>query len=455
MSAHQKNIPAVGRVINEKIFAPWIDLLGRELVTNIIRKRCEDFRAEVDGSNSYAFFLNDIESSLKKYSGPSLKEVINATGVVVHTNLGRSPLGEELLQELKAMSNYNNLEFDLETGKRGNRQDHLKKELCLLTGAEDAIVVNNNAAALVLILGTFAKNREVVVSRGELIEIGDSFRIPDIMETGGARLVEVGSTNKTKLNDYQQAIGCETAILFKAHTSNFVISGFTESVCAKDMAELARSNKIISVYDLGSGMLTKVEGSKIDGPTVKEAIDQGVDLVTFSGDKLLGGPQSGVIVGKKELIAQLSKHPLMRALRPGKLTIYALIIAVRNYFSEKSLYSKNLVFKMVALGECELFERAQLLKNELKIVDIDAEIEKSDNYVGGGAAPELKLLGVAVKLLVKNPSKLYRDLMRGEFGTPIVGLLKEGKLFLELRTIPENKIEMIARTVSEVEKKVE
>ncbi|MFH2034091.1 MAG: L-seryl-tRNA(Sec) selenium transferase, partial [Candidatus Margulisiibacteriota bacterium] len=314
-----RKLPGVDVLLNEASVKELAAAHGIELVTYAARNTINSAREKILNGSPQIDLVSEVKNLIEKISKPSLKPVINATGIILHTNLGRAPLSFEPIR------GYCNLEFDLETGKRGKREAHLKAPLKYITGAEDTLVVNNNAAAIVLILNTLASGKEVIISRGELIEIGGSFRINEIMASAGVKMVEVGTTNKTRLSDYENAVTENTALIFKAHKSNYSIKGFSEEVGIKELAEFSRKKGIPFVYDIGSGLLRKPKNLNLEGePDVRSALKDGAYLVCFSGDKLLGGPQAGIIAGKKELISKLAKAPLMRALRVGKMTIAGL-----------------------------------------------------------------------------------------------------------------------------------
>ncbi len=330
---------------------------------------------------------------------PSLVGVINATGVIIHTNLGRAPLGATVLDAMRGVaSGYSNLEYDLAAGARGSRFSHLEAAFARVAGAEAALVVNNNASAVLLALTALARGREVVISRGELVEIGGSFRIPDVMAAGGARLREVGTTNRTHLRDFEAAAGPETGCLMIAHRSNFTIEGFTAGVSRADLVALGRTKDVPVYEDLGSGCLVDLRPHGVTGvETVQEVLASGVDVVSFSGDKLLGGPQAGVIVGRTDLIARLRKHPLSRALRPDKLTIAGLEAVVRDYLSGDP-WTRVPVLRTISEPLTAVRARAEALVVDLAAVDIPAAVVDTEARVGGGAAPHVVVPSVGVRL---------------------------------------------------------
>jgi L-seryl-tRNA(Ser) seleniumtransferase len=364
-----------------------------------------------------------------------LRRVLNATGVVVHTNLGRAPLPEAALERVREVGRgYSNLEYDLSAGTRGSRQDHVAGILRRLTGAESALVVNNNAAAVLLALAALAEGRDVLVSRGELIEIGDGFRIPDVLARSGARLVEVGTTNRTRASDYERAIGPETAVLLRVHQSNFRLVGFTELPSVADLAKVAQRHELPLVDDLGSGALTQIE----DEPAVRQSLEAGADLVCFSGDKLLGGPQAGIVVGSAELVERLRRHPLQRAVRADKLTLAALEGTLALYLEPERALREVPVLHM-ALEDAEAVRaRAERLA-ELT----GGEVEETVGRIGGGALPlaELPSFACAVE------EELAAPLRSGD--PPVVGVVRDGRLLLDCRTLTDAEAEEVATAVSQ------
>ena len=360
---------------------------------------------------------------------PVLRRVVNATGVIVHTNLGRAPLAEAALERVRDAAGYSNLEYDLSTGSRGSRQDHLAPLLRRLTGGEAAIVVNNNAAAMLLALAALAEGREVVVSRGELIEIGDGFRIPDVLARSGARLVEVGTTNRTRAADYERAIGPETALLLRVHQSNFRVVGFTEQPRLEELAGIARRHNVPLVDDLGSGALVEVEGE----PTPAAALAAGADLVCFSGDKLLGGPQAGIVAGRADLVERLRRHPLHRALRPDKLTLAALEGTLALYLDRPGEIP---VLRMLREPIPAVRARAARLAAETGGV-----VEETVARVGGGALPLAELPSFACAL----EEELAAALRAHE--PPVIAVVRDGRTLLDCRTLTDGEAVEVAQAV--------
>ena len=363
-----------------------------------------------------------------------LRRTLNATGVVVHTNLGRAPLAEAALDRVREVGRgYSNLEYDLSAGTRGSRQDHVAGILRRLTGAEAALVVNNNAAAVLLALAALAEGREVLVSRGELIEIGDGFRIPDVLARSGARLVEVGTTNRTRARDYEQAIGPETAVLLRVHQSNFRLVGFTELPSGAELARVAQRHELPLVDDLGSGALAQVE----DEPSVRESLEAGADLVCFSGDKLLGGPQAGIVVGKPELVERLRRHPLQRAVRADKLTLAALEGTLALYLEPERALEEIPVLRMALEGADAVRARAE------RLVELTGgEVEETVGRIGGGALPLAELPSFACAI----EEELAAPLRAGQ--PPVVGVVRDGRLLLDCRTLSDAEIDEVAAAVS-------
>ena len=385
-----------------------------------------------------------VKEELAEILRPSLRPVINATGVVLHTNLGRAPLATEVLEHILATARgYSNLEFDLTTGERGSRYEHVEEILCRLSGAESALVVNNNAGAVLLSLNTLAEGREVIVSRGQLVEIGGSFRIPDVMKKSGARLVEVGTTNRTHLRDYEQALGEKTALLLRVHTSNFRILGFTAEVSLQELVALGSSKNLPVMDDLGSGCLLDLSRFGLDPePTVQEAVQAGAAVVTFSGDKLLGGPQAGIIVGKKRCLDLIKKNPLNRALRIDKLTLAGLESTLRLYVEGEQALSRLPAFRMLTGSMADLERRSRrFLKNLSKEVGVLCRLRLKDDssQVGGGALPIQEL---PTKVLALSPAKLSaadfeKRLRNGK--PPVVARIKENEVLLDLRTVAKEE----------------
>ncbi len=419
-------------------------------------------RARIADGESPERVLSDVAHDAgrlaERYAHPSLRPVINATGVVLHTNLGRAPLAEAVAAKVAAVAaGYSTLEYDAEHGARGSRHVHVEHELTAITGAEAAMAVNNNAAAVFLALHELARGREVVVSRGQLVEIGGSFRIPDVMAASGARLVEVGTTNKTRLADYRQAFGPETALFLKVHTSNFRLSGFVESTEAEELAALGRELSVPVMEDLGSGVLYPLTLDGFVEPSVGEVLKAGVDLVTFSGDKLLGGPQAGIIAGRKDLVDRLKRNPLARALRVDKMTLAALELTLRLY--REGQQESIPLWAMLNASPEELKRRASALLRRLRRRvgardGVRMAVRAARAPVGGGSLPGVEMPTAAIR--IEGPAvtaqRLEAALRRQS--PPVVGRVEEGAVLLDVRTVlPRDEaplIEAVGRALSEV-----
>lgn len=453
-------LPKVDQLLARPELTGLISELPRSLVKDAVRIQLERMREDILAGNPLEEQALEIgavaRAAAERARGlarPSLRGLINATGVVVHTNLGRSLLAENALQRLLELNRtYTNLEYNLEAGRRGSRYDHASGLLADLTGAEAAIVVNNNAAAVFLCLQTLAQGREVIVSRGQLVEIGGSFRIPDVMARSGAILREVGATNKTHLHDYEGAITSQTAMLLKVHTSNFAVVGFHKEVPLSELRELADRYHLPVMEDLGSGTL--VDFSRFGmakEPTVQEAVAAGADLVTFSGDKLMGGPQAGIILGKKELVETVRKNPVNRAMRIDKLTLAALEATLELYREPEKALEMIPTLRMIATPYDELRGRAANLMrrlNRLKLPRLKVSTREGASRVGGGAlplaAPPTRLLEVTVEGL--SATKLEEGLRAGE--TPIICRLEDGHLLMDVRTLLPGDDKLIAEALA-------
>ncbi len=440
-SDERRRLPAVDRLLREPQLVKLSSLYGRDLVRIQVRRELDDLRERIGGASELAgealakrlrTLPERVASALEDEVGAPLRRVLNATGIFLHTNLGRAPLPRQVAGRLPFyLDAYLDLELDLEEGRRGDRNRRAGRLLAALTGAEAGLVVNNNAGALVLILAVVAAGREVIVSRGELVEIGGSFRIPDILAAAGATLVEVGTTNRTRPADYERAIGERTAALLKVHPSNYRMVGFVESVEAPRLVELGRLRGLPVVVDEGSGMLRPHPAPQLAGhPSLTELAAAGCDLACGSGDKLLGGPQAGLIVGRHDSVERCRRHPLYRALRPDRAAFAALEAVLRRHLAGGEL-------PLDRLWPDPAEHRKRL---ERAAARLGAEIVPADAYVGGGAAPEAPIAGEA--LAIAGGDALLRRLRRGE--PPVVGYLREGRLLLDLRTVdPEDEEELL------------
>jgi len=435
-------LPSVDRLLRRPEADALVAAYGRAAVTNAIRGVLEDLRAAPVRvpQDVAATVVGRVSERLKAEARPSLRPVFNLTGTVLHTNLGRAALPEAAIDALReAAREATNLEYDLVTGKRDERDHHVEALLCALTGAQAATVVNNNAAAVLLVLNSLASRKEVPVSRGELIEIGGSFRLPDIMQRAGCRLREVGTTNRTHLDDFAAAIGPKTGLVLKAHASNYAIEGFTAAVAERELAQLCHQRGVPFVVDLGSGTLVDLRRFGLpQEPTPAQTIAQGADLVTFSGDKLLGGPQAGIIVGRADLVAQLRRNPLKRALRVDKLTIAALDAVLRLYQDPDRLLERLPVLRRLARPLADIRALAERLRPVLAAwakSGIEVSVIDCESEVGSGAAPRERLASAGLAL--RPGSNRLAAALRA-LPIPVIGRLQEGALILDLRCLEED-----------------
>jgi len=451
MSSQQdelRKLPGVDRLMQVPGIGALIGADGRDVVLEAVRVTLEDLRQDILAGALYpgdAQILSRVEAHLTSFLQPTLRAVINATGVVLHTNLGRAPLSEETLEAMRRVGpGYSNLEFDLEVGHRGSRYLHAEAILCRLAGAEAALLVNNNAGAVLLVLSALAKEREVVISRGQLVEIGGGFRIPDVMAQSGAHLVEVGTTNRTYVEDYAEAINEHTVALMRVHSSNFRILGFTHQPTLTEMVALARERSLLVMDDLGSGSLIDTQPFGLaHEPTVQESIAQGADVVTFSGDKLLGGPQAGIIVGKAELVNRLRRHPLTRALRVDKVTIAGVQANLLHYIKGEAL-TKVPIWRMIAMPLEEITARARGLLESVGPAAARCELVPGRSMIGGGSLPEESLPTTLLALPAGGADALAAALRSGE--PPIVAHIRDDRVVLDLRTVlPAQEQALVAR----------
>jgi L-seryl-tRNA(Sec) selenium transferase len=460
MSKHLlSQIPAINKILLLDEIKELMNTYTEVAIKSAIKQYIEEVKQAILNEElievpSLSKIVGEVARIVEKEDKNSLRRVINATGTILHTNLGRSLLSEKIKENIESVAfNYSNLEFDIDNKKRGSRYVHLIDIIKKLTGAEDVLVVNNNAAAVLLTLNTLVKDQEIIVSRGELVEIGGAFRIPEIIKLSGGVPVEVGTTNKTHLKDYENAISEETGALLKVHTSNYKILGFTESVSNEEISYLARENELVSINDLGSGQF--VDFSKFGlpyEPTVKEILDSGIDIVTFSGDKLLGGPQAGIIVGKKKYIEKMKKNQLTRALRVDKMTLASLEATLKLYLDEKDALEHIPTLHMISLSKERLFGKADVLKTKLSSLDFDIRIEEDKAEVGGGSYPASYLESVAVKLTHRklHATEIERRLLEVEI--PIITRIKDNSIILDMRTLRTREFDIVKVALEEVTK---
>lgn len=447
------------------IILSWPDIeallieFPRSEVLKVIRMVLAGLRETMQGGKldnvpSQHEITDSVIFELNKRGSTSLRRVINGTGVVIHTNLGRSPLADEAEEAiLKSSSGYSNLEFDLETGERGTRYSHVEGLICEITGAESALVVNNNAAAVMLALSSMAQGREVIVSRGELVEIGGSFRIPDVMRQSGAILVEVGTTNRTHLHDYLAALSESSALLLKVHTSNYSIVGFTAEVSVAEMSAIGREKGIPVMLDAGSGCLIDLSAHGILGePTIRQYLEAGASVVTFSGDKLLGGPQAGIIAGSRKYVELMKKHPLLRAVRIDKLSLAALEATLRLYRDERLALTSIPVLRMLTIPPPIIAHRADILIRRLKrVLSGKARFIKhhGESCVGGGSFPLLHLPSTQVEIIIEGVSSQRIDAALRRTIVPVIGRINRDRFLLDMRTIADDDIATLTISIQE------
>lgn len=422
---------------------------NHESVVEALRNNLSILRIGIknESVNDSSFDLQNILEQARKHllqiHEPKLKRLINATGVIIHTNLGRAILPKEAITSIEDIAlNYSNLEFNLAKGERGSRYSHIEELLTHVTTAESALVVNNCAAAVLLVLSTFAKNKEVVVSRGELIEIGGSFRMPDVIQQSGAKLVEVGSTNKTKISDYEQALNEDTSLILKSHTSNYEVVGFTAKPSRSELANLAKKNNIPFAEDLGSGALIDLENFDLPNePKIQDCIQQGADIVMFSGDKLLGGPQAGIILGEKQYIKSMKKNPLLRALRIDKLCLAALEATLKLYIPPNNPYDRIPVLKMLNENKANLFNRANEVSNGLGNIDhVSVNVKDGSSLIGGGSLPSSVLPTSLVCIKSNNCTQNELAKRLRDQNPAVIGRISDDNLVLDMRTVQHHEV---------------
>ena len=456
-----RSIPKVDVLLENQDIVTLIENHHRDVVVDVIREEIDKLRnfiKENDDVNLIEEKINNLIENIKisteKVYSYNIKKVINGTGTILHTNLGRAIISKKHADYLsEVVTSYSNLEYNLEEGKRGERYSHFEKLICKITGAEAAMAVNNNAAAVMLVLSSMAAEKEVIVSRGELVEVGGKFRIPDVMKSSNAHLVEIGTTNKTHLEDYEDAISENTGAFLKVHTSNFKILGFTESVSIEELCKLGREKDIPVIEDIGSGVLIDLSKYGLEyEPTVQDSIKAGVDVVSFSGDKLLGGPQAGIIVGKKKYIDKMKKNPLTRAFRIDKFTATILEMIFHEYLNEEDAIKNIPVLSLITKDLKEIEKNANDLFNKIeKLKDVaDINVEDTLSQIGGGSLPAERIKSKSVTIMPKNIStqSLEAKLRAGK--NPVVGRISEEKLILDMRTVLEDEIDILAQKLIDI-----
>ena len=457
-----RSIPKVDVLLENPAIQKIIDCYSRETVMEAIHMEMDKLRKFIANTSDEESVKQQIDllvphiaCAVSDMHTPNMRMVVNGTGTVLHTNLGRAPVSREHMERVTALvSGYSNLEYNLEEGKRGERYSHFEKLLCKLTGAEAAMAVNNNASSVLLILSSLAKGGEVVVSRGELIEIGGKFRIPDVMEQSGAKLVEVGTTNKTHYDDYESAITEDTKALLKVHTSNYRIVGFTDSVAIDELIPLAKEHDLPVVEDLGSGVLIDLAKYGLTHePTVQESIAKGADVVCFSGDKLLGGPQAGIIIGRKKYIDRMKRNQLTRALRIDKFTAAMLELVLQEYLSEEKAVKNIPVLRMITEPLEEVKRRARLLARRMRAYKLPAtiEVKPCESQIGGGSLPLERIPSMAVVLRPEKISVTELEERMRRLPVPIIPRTANDTIILDARTLKQSDIKLAADQLKEYE----
>ena len=456
-----RSLPSIERLLERPVASQLFATLGRERVRDLLREITDELREQLTSAAQSAALstqslTEEVERRLNERAArcaqPSIRRVINATGVIIHTNLGRAPLAREAVEALsEAAAHYSNLEYNLRLGERGQRETHCQELLARLAGSEAVVVANNNAAAVLLVLNTLAEGGEVIVSRGELIEIGGSFRIPDVMEKSGAILREVGTTNRTRIADYERAINERTKLILRVHPSNYRIIGFAERPSVREVADLARRKGIPSFEDLGSGCLIDLSPYGVkDEPVVAESLQAGISVVSFSGDKMLGGPQAGIIAGSQEIVDRVRSNPLMRALRSDKMT-YAALEATLRLYERGAALSEVPVIRSIAITREQIAERAsRFVESIAKLVDGRLKVTLEDGWsvIGGGSAPEVKLPTMLVALQdTSTTAAEFEERLRG-YNTPIIARTERDRVVLDLRTVETDEEAIILAAIA-------
>lgn len=453
-----KNLPKVDEILKEDRIKALMERMPREKVVDLIRSSLESRRENILSERIRSAedlklrnLIDEIEAEAENSMPGSLRPVINATGVILHTNLGRAVLSEKAIKRVvETAGSYSTLEYDPAEGKRSNRQVHTEDLLKKITGAEASFAVNNNAAATMLVLAALGRGKEIIVSRGELVEIGGSFRIPEIMEESGAHLREVGTTNKTRISDYEKAINENTGALLKVHTSNYKVIGFTEEASLSELKELGMKYSLPVIYDMGSGLLTDLSQWGVREPVVKDALREGAGLVLFSGDKLLGGPQAGIIVGKKEFIDRIKSHPLARAVRADKMTFAALEGTLEDYYDRETALNNIPVIRMITESPEEIQSKAMALKQLLEDILDDkgdpaysVKVTEEKGAVGGGSAPDsvLKSKAVSIKSSRLSAERIENGLRQGRI--PVVAMIRDDSVIFDVRTLRTGDLTVI------------
>lgn len=456
-----RQIPSIDKLLEKIMMEPKVQVFSRELIVAIVRKVVEGARQRLKNNESVEITAESLleltKTKLLSLYKPSLRKVINGTGIVLHTNLGRAPLGERAIRMVnEVMGGYSTLEYNVDIGERGSRYTHVVNKICALTGAEDAIVVNNNAAAVLLVLSVLAKDREVIVSRGQLVEIGGSFRVPDVLRQSGGILKEVGTTNKTHLRDYEDAINEQTGLILKVHTSNYRVVGFTAQPGERELIKMAHGYGLPVVDDLGSGTLQNVDQDRWHEPTVGECLAAGIDIVTFSSDKLLGAGQGGIIAGKKIYIEQMKKHPLLRAIRIDKLSLAALEGTMIDYLIADA-YEVIPVQQMLKRNIEELREQAEKLASMLQPLREEGwqvQVVPLTSQAGGGTLPEVDFTSFGISLEIINQKAANLEKKLRNYSTPIIVRIQGEKILFDVRCLTAEDMNIIQGACMKIGKEV-
>lgn len=451
-------LPKVDQTLQDQRLFAFFEDTSRDLIVESVREVIAEERTKIlnAGESVPSFdeadFFGTVIERIKQKKRHSLINVVNATGVVLHTNLGRAGLSPSACSNvMKIAKGYSTLEYNVKKGARGSRHSHVESLLCKITGAEAAMVVNNNAAATMLCLSAMAEGKEVIVSRGELVEIGGSFRIPDIMARSGAKLIEVGTTNKTKLTDYKRAVSEETAAIMKVHTSNYRIVGFTAEASLEELTALGKETNLPVIYDMGSGLLVDLSAYGIKEPTVGESLKTGIDVILFSGDKLMGGPQAGIIAGKKRFINQMKTHPLARVVRIDKMTLAALESTCRTYLDPEKALEEIPALRMLTEDVSSMKRRGEELKALLNGSKLfRCQVVEATGQVGGGSAPTTELSGIAVKIETDLPAEKIERLLRKN-SVPIIARIIRDAVHFDMRTVSNEELPVIAEAMTAIE----
>ena len=438
-----RSIPQIDEILKYEDLIFVLKKYSHDYVVKVVRESVNDYKSNLLNSNNNLKFNNDdlislIKNKFIEKDNLGIRNVINATGTILHTNLGRSLLSKNAINAMcEVGKEYSDLEYNVDTGKRGNRNTHIENVLKNLLNVEAAVVVNNNAAATILVLSAMCEGKNVLVSRGELIEIGDSFRIPEIMSLSKAELKEIGTTNITKINDYKNNIDDNTAALMKVHTSNYKICGFAEDAKIEDIVDLGKEKKLPVIYDMGNGLFNDLKEYNVDEPTIKDIINKGVDILLFSGDKLLGGPQAGIIVGKKEYIDKMKKNPFMRAFRVDKFTLASLGATLKEYYNTEESFKNIPVLNMISKKYDELKEEANEFINNIKRINnkISANLIDTNDQIGGGTAPNVFLRGIGVSVKINGVDTEKLECMLRDNEIPIIARIQDDCIVFVFRTL--------------------